>query len=391
MVVFMKKFLLILVSPFVSLFSECDFSQFDRFQDKWTREEIEHKLGTYLQKDGRVSSFFTLSDQAFVLYDAPDTQKERSVEYTLRLAPKKERRVLEQKKRGNLVGVKVALDPGHFGGPYSRLEQRFIDIPPSLDRAEHIQFDEGTINLLTALYLKVLLEKEGAIVMITRDQIGKGVYKEDFFDWLKNCPSLWAKEGSLMTLFRKYYYPLDLCARAEKINAFDPELTLILHYNAHHIEEVYSSNNCVASHNYNMVFIPGAFCRNELAMQESRFEFLRLLVSEDLENSLKLSSSILQELSHSLKVPTVSPSDGARYLNNVCLKVGEGIYSRNLALTRLIHSPVCYGETLVQNNIDECQNLNRTDFIIGGQKCSSRVKQVAEAYFEGIKRYLVVE
>lgn len=385
----MKKIFLFFLLSIFTVSSAADFFEFDRFQEQWTREEIEHRLGIFLQKDTHVSNFFFLSDNALILYDAPETQKERNVEYTLRLAPKKKRDASSIQVRKDLIGVKIALDPGHFGGPYAKLEQRYIDIPPSLERSDHIQFDEGTLNLLTALYLKILLEKEGAIVMITRDQVGKGVYKEDFFDWLKGHPSLWAKEGSLMTLFRKHYYPLDLRARADKINAFGPDLSLIIHYNAHHIEEVYSSNNCVASHNYNMLFIPGAFCRNELAEQQSRYEFLRLLVSEDLEKSLKLSHFILKELSHALKVPKVSSSDGARYLNNVCLKVEDGIYARNLALTRLIHGTVCYGETLVQNNIDECQNLYRTDFVIGGQKCSSRVKQVAEAYFDGIKRYLL--
>jgi len=71
------------------------------------------------------------------------------------------------------------------------------------------------------------------------------------------------------------------------------------------------------------------------------------------------------------------------------MKIEEGIYARNLALTRLVHCPLSYGETLIQNNIDECLNLARTDFVISGMRCSSRIKEVAEAYFEGIKSYLL--
>jgi len=225
--------------------------------------------------------------------------------------------------------------------------------------------------------------------MLTRDQIGKGVYREDFFDWLKNNPQLWKGEVSLNKLFRKYYNPLDLHARAEKINAFAPDLSIVIHYNSHHVETEYSSNNAIAANNYNLVFIPGAFCRNELATQESRYEFLRLLTSTDLNESLGLSSSILEQFTKKLNIPTVAEADGANYLNTVCMKINEGIYARNLALTRLIHGPICYGETLIQNNIDECLNLSRTDFVIHGTPCSSRVRKVAEAYFEGIKIFLL--
>ena len=375
---------------FTTLFgsSSFDFSSFDTHQDKWTRQELEIRMGRFLQKDGHLAHFFTLTDDALTLYDAPQTQRDRQVEYTLRLTPQKKESQTAQKKRENLVGVKIAIDPGHLGGRYARMEQRFIEIPPSLDRLQSIQFDEGTLCLQTALYLKLLLEKEGAIVMLTRDQIGKGVYEEGFFDWLKNKPNLWSENATLAGIFRKHYCPLDLRARAEKINAFDPDLSIILHYNAHHVEEEYSSNNCVSAQNYNLVFMPGAFCRNELAMQESRFEFLRLLLSDDLEQSHALSREILSQLNAKLHVPSVTKADGARYLQTVCMRVEEGVYARNLALTRLVRGPVCYGETLIQNNIAECLNLSRKDFVIGGKPCSSRVKQVAEAYFEGIKRFL---
>jgi N-acetylmuramoyl-L-alanine amidase len=369
------------------LLSNLNFQEFDAYQGRWTREEIEDRLGRFLQKDGRVGSYFSLTSDSLIVYDAPETQKEREIEYHLKLASKKNGKGGPLQKKG-LVGLKVAIDPGHLGGPYARLEERYIDIPPSLERKNSIQFDEGTLSYLTAIYLKILLEKEGAVVMITRDQIGKGVYAEDFFDWLKKHPQLWVGEVSLNKLFRKYYNPLDLRARAEKINRFSPDLTLVIHYNSHHVEEEYSSNNCVASKNYNLVFVPGAFCRNELAEQESRYEFLRLLVTEDLPKSQKLCSAVLKEFGSSLQVPVVSKADGARYLESVCLKVEEGVFARNLALTRLVHGPVCYGETLIQNNIDECVNLSRTDFIIDGRPCSSRIKQVSEAYFEGIKKYL---
>ena len=382
------KFFTFLFVICTGLFSSDRFSEFEWAQEKWTRKELEEKLGRYQQKDGRIGSFFTLTDEALTLYDAPETERSRSVDFCLRLV-KGKRVSSKREKQKSLVGVKIALDPGHLGGPYARLGERYIDHPPSLERKQGSQFDEGTVSFLTALYLKILLEKEGAIVMITRDQIGQCVYRESFFDWLKKNPHLWSGQVSLSNLFRRFYNPLDLRARAEKINAFKPDLSVVLHYNSHHVEEEYSSNNCVSSKNYNLVFVPGSFCRNELASEDSRYEFMRLLVTRDLDESRRLSRCILDAFYRKLAVPVVENSDGVAYLDKVCLAVEKGIYARNLALTRLIHGPVCYGETLIQNNIDECLNLTRKDFVIGGIECSSRIKEVAEAYFEGIKRYVL--
>lgn len=365
------------------IFGAIDFSDFEPFQEKWTRSEIEERLLLFLQKDPKVAQYLSITDGALTLYDSGDSQKDRKIEYCLKLSPLQ--KVGKSSESKGLIGVKIAIDPGHLGGPYARLEERFIDIPPSLERKEPIQFDEGTLSFLTAVYLKILLEKEGAIVMITRDQIGKGVYPEDFFDWLKKTPQLWSGEISLNYLFRKYYNPLDLRARATKINSFSPDLSIVIHYNSHTCEGQESSNHVVVANNYNMVFIPGAFSAKELEEQESRYEFFRLLTTNDLSRSLSLSGGILKEFHKRLDVPIVTRGDGARYLETVCLKLEEGVYARNLALTRLIHGPVCYGETLIQNNIDECQNLDRKDFIIHGRPCSSRIKEVAEAYFEGIK------
>lgn len=377
----MKNFFL-----FLFAFSNCifaNFSDFHCYQGKCTRAELEKRLGLFLQKDGALSNYFALSDDAFILYNC-----DGQVEYELKLAA--ESLATQRPKRQNLIGVKVAIDPGHLGGPYATLEDRFIDIPLSLERENPIKFDEGTLCFLTAVYLKLLLEKEGAIVMLTRGKIGAGVYEDDFFDWLKKNTQLWTGEGgSLKKIFGKYYNPLDLRARAKKINDFAPDLTVVIHYNATEIEGNVPSNHNVSPLNYNMVFVPGAFCHNELADRDSRYEFLRLLVSSDLHASLSLSKAVLDKLGEHLQVPPISKSDGANYLNRVGIKVGEGIYARNLALTRLIHGPVCYGETLIQNNIDECVKLAQNDFVINGQNCSSRIKQVAEGYYEGIKHYLL--
>lgn len=352
-----------------------NFQDFDGYQNMFCQEEVEQKIKNYLQKDPQVSAFYRLTPEALYIGDLAQKKED----YILQLAS------CTQPKRSqcfpSLKGAKIAIDPGHFGGAFARLEERFIKLSAAQAKTEHeISFDEGTLTYLTAIHLKALLEAEEANVFVTRAGINQGAFQESFFEWLAKEPLLWSSKEPLTSLFRTYYNRLDLIARAEKINEFKPDLTLILHYNA-------VGAGALGEENYNLAFIPGAFRAGELDKIEDRYEFLRLIVTDDLEKSLALSQNVVEHFVRELHVPLVSQSTKISYLEKACLWQQTGVYSRNLALTRLVHGPLCYGETLIQNCREECLRLAKTDTEIAGIRCSSRVKEVAQAYFEAVKAY----
>ncbi len=330
----------------------------DKYQHTLSSTLLAERLQKYLIKDPQLKEYYELTDKTFTFYSSP---VEKSPEFILHLIQKSE-------SERKLTGKKIALDPGHCGGCYKYLEQRFIE------NGEH-KFDEGTLTFLTALHLKDLLEREGATVLLTREGIGKGAYPESFEQWLVHNPEYLYNNLPPSQIFRKYYNPLDMCARAEKINQFEPDFSLILHFNAHSTDDK----------NFNLVFIPGAFKKEELLNREERYEFLRLLFSGDLELSEALSENIAQAMVEKLTVPLVTSEDLVTYLPSVALEIKPGVYARNLCLTRKIHSPLCYGESLIQNYPEECRKLATLDTEIHGIPCSSRLKEVAEAYFLGIK------
>jgi N-acetylmuramoyl-L-alanine amidase len=139
-----------------------------------------------------------------------------------------------------------------------------------------------------------------------------------------------------------------------------------------------------ANKNFNMTFVGGAFIKSDLSTPEKRFEFLRLLISEDLEKSIALSSSMVKNFEKNLNVKTAKLID-ATYLMKGCIATEEaGVYCRNLQLTRYIHSPLVYGETLYQDNINECVLLNKEC----DKTKNERIQQVAEAYFQGVMNYI---
>jgi len=348
--------------------SSFDFCDFDSYQFKISAEEVEQKIKTYLEKDSAIQNYYRLTPEAlylgdYVLHlrDGGTSLKKRAAAYGLK-------------------GVKVALDPGHFGGAFADLEQRVV-------RGPGIYFCEGDLTYLTAMELKRLLEAEGAIVMITRSSIGSGALEVDFDAWKECHPDLVKSADSMSALFRSHYNKEDLLRRAEKINAFGPDIAIMIHYNMHLTEIEKLEKKVLTRSNYNMAFIPGAFCADELQTARDQYEFLRLIVSDAVEESLLLSEAVTAQFVQQLQVPLIDERNESESLRRVTLLQKSGIYSRNLALTRLVHCPLCYGETLIQNNEEEIYRLSLKDTEIERIPCSKRIKEVARAYFEGIKAY----
>jgi N-acetylmuramoyl-L-alanine amidase len=309
---------------------------------------------------------------------------------------------------GHLKGMRVALDPGHLGGTMetAMIEARYVIM--AFQKGDTVRFNEGNLNLATAYLLKQKLEAEGAEVMITRNAKGHSAFDKSFEQWLKddfaNALEEEKNKGKIdITLYQKlktskdlpYIYDrffkyLDFRERARKINAFQPHLTIVIHYNIdspnwdRRKEDVYQPSDA----NYSMVFLAGGFMKKELADPRDRMEFLRLLLSDDLDNSLQICEKVQHKFVHDLKVPSVPHDDRLSYLKRGCVYADkEGIYARNLALTRMVRSPLCYGETLCQDDGKEARALAKEEIPAGDLMTSPRVAETAHAYFEAIHSY----
>ena len=116
---------------------------------------------------------------------------------------------------------------------------------------------------------------------------------------------------------------------------------------------------------------------------------LRLLISDDYAASVRLSSAFIEASQRYTGVPPVSQTSGLSYLRVASRYVGEeGVYARNLSLTRNISGPVCYGESLCQDARWEALRLHQKDLKVGSLMVSSRVAEVAQAYLEAVKSYV---
>ncbi|MGB0522126.1 MAG: N-acetylmuramoyl-L-alanine amidase [Flammeovirgaceae bacterium] len=298
-----------------------------------------------------------------------------------------------------LAGIKIAIDPGHIAGTWevAVAESRFIEMYGI--KKDPIRFFEGELTLTTALVLQDSLERLGATVMLSRDKADYSALGMSFDEWMHTelidtllrigytleQTERKIRNTSKRRLYERYFLDEDLDARAEKINYFKPHFTVVIHFNA--------DVNNIGWHtptqkNYSMVFVPGSYLANELSTSTERFDFIRTLLTDHMQESTLLSQFVQNEFETQLKVPAVSDYRAPKYISQFSKKVTKGVYARNLRLCRLLNTPVCYGESLLQDNKQEVLALSVNDFKAG--IIAPRLVEVANAYLVGIKKYVAL-
>ncbi len=299
-----------------------------------------------------------------------------------------------------LDGVRIAIDPGHIAGDFemAMAESRGVNI--THPKHGKLNFFEGELTLSTAELLKKKLEEQGATVLLSRTKPNQSASGKTFSEWyvtdlrrlLRKKGMSYAKIKSFLKytsksyIYRNYFLEYDLRARENKINAFKPDLTIVIHFNA---DAKNMHWNRVTHRNYNMVFTQGAFMRSELKKRIERFDFLRILVMDDVVKSEALCKNIAQQFNDYLEVPYVTDQTSPSYLTASGVFLDSGVYARNLRLCRTIQSPICYGESCLQDNELEAIALAKNDYK-NGVICP-RIQQTAEAYYRGIYNYVMMQ
>ncbi len=415
-------------------------------QDSVTISKIKalnEKAENFLLKEKSLSSYYTIDNNGISIYESPEHKIKGMHEFYVNVNKIEEFKLFlrnssfaqqaDMYKRGsydnsvqekindskisvsipnnskantikNLQGLRIAIDPGHIAGnmEMGNIEKKCLTFKcfgPD-GTVDSIAIAEGMITFATAQLLKEKLEREGAEVFMTRTFNNSSAFGITFDEWLKTdyiktVDSLYktgklslsqkqfflSSKASKRDKFRVIFKDIELAKRAELINNYKPDFTIIIHYN---VDENNTGWTKPAGKNFNMAFVGGAFMKNDLSSPEKRFEFFRLLISDDIEESIELSSAVIKNFEKKLNVKTATVKD-ALYLMEGCLLTDEpGVYCRNLQLTRYIHGPLVYGETLYQDNIGECVRLNKE---LDKTK-NERVQQVAEAYFQGVLSYV---
>lgn len=392
------------------LLTACSFSQInsDSLISVYTK-----KMQKYLDKEGKASEVFSFTKEGIEVYQPETDTSKKKLEFIFywNMLDSLKNAYRKFRKTGTNVTDKVhtskplksffiALDPGHIGGDIetAKMERKWLEF-----KKQNIQLIEGNLTLVTARILKKKLETEGATVMLTRDAPGISAFGITFEKWKDSLfvsavdsayirgDISFEEKNFLLTkandteIFRRFFLQEDLRERARKINAFNPDVTLIIHYN---VDETNKNWNKPTKKNFNMAFVGGSFIADDWEESEARIDFLRLLLTDDIERSIEFSKFIIESLVQKTGVPAALDSS-AIYLRDNCMRTEvNGVFCRNLVLTRKVNGVLCYGESLCQDNVNECKALSKEELTIEGIKISRRIEEIAEAYFQGIVNYL---
>ena len=337
-----------------------------------TRTHFEEQLAT-LDPSHQLERYLKWNDSGVTLYRDRDTRRKEDITIpflSVRGTPKdpthfvhRLKSLLEKNKhskRKPLLGLRVAIDPGHMAGPkWDSISKKFVDIT-NLGRVS-----EGELTLLTSLALADRLEKLGAVVLLTRKDLNPAYTKTNFEsfdatpfmkeelrqstekDWWdeflsesnslapENIKESFLKRKEVQDIFsnnsdlKAVYFSnrADLNARAELINEFDPDLVLILHFDARERDKIQNEQNVVRA------YIEGNVMANETATLDIRATLLRHLF--DAHRNYQ-SSMFAAHIVSSLSEKTgIQPLDTEKDFGS--FRISDGIYARNLAITRKIY------------------------------------------------------
>jgi len=132
---------------------------------------------------------------------------------------------------------------------------------------------------------------------------------------------------------------------------------------------------------FQVIYVPGAFTENAMHHAQNRFDFLNLLISEDLPSAIKIASKVQQSILEKMKIKPLSRQlPGPNKLQDECIKTDfDGIYCRNIAFFSGHYCPQMHISLL---SLDKAKGI----FIqpeLGFGFC----ELVSEAIFKGLTDY----
>jgi N-acetylmuramoyl-L-alanine amidase len=297
-----------------------------------------------------------------------------------------------------LAGVKIALDPGHLGGTWAQMEERYFQI------GESRPVTEGDMTLRVAKMLAPKLQALGAQVSLVRDAT-EPVTKERPETLREAARVELAREGvvsprenyngmndpergsTVQAQSELLFYRIsEIRQRAELVNAqLKPDLVVCLHFNAEGWGEPLHPEFVPRNHLH--VIVNGCYSAGELHFDDQRLEMLERLLSGTFPEELAVSEQVANALAAATKLPPYEYTTG----NAIRAAENPYIWARNLLANRLYHAPVVFLEPYVMNNEVVWERVQAGDYegeqMIGGEMRRSIFREYADAVVEGLRDY----
>jgi hypothetical protein len=377
-----------------------------KFQETVTHDEFERLLRQVYCTHGIGEEFIRVDPKAACILTDRDAQSW----LTLRFASsEKNRRTfsrpwrpagsLPRTKQGRVLsGVKIALDPGHIGGAWSKMEERWFK------SGDSTPVEEGEMTLRVAKMVAERLRALGARVSFVRDKpepvtpYRPADFKETARATLKasgheNPPEEFQgpddplKEQSVRWHSEILFYRTsEIRERARLVNSkLRPDLVLCLHFNAEEWGD--EKNPTLIDKNHLHLLVNGSYLPDELEFDDVRFEMLQRLLTRTFDEELKAAEATATAMAKKTGLPAYE------YTKDIVTKVGTSgyVYARNLAATRLYRCPVVYFEPYVMNSNEAFARIQAGDYegtrLINGVERPSIYREYADGVVDGLVDY----
>lgn len=300
--------------------------------------------------------------------------------------------------RPPLSDLRIAIDPGHIGGEFARMEGRWFQIddqPPIL---------EGEIVLEIGFILKERLEELGATVVMVRERNAPVTTQrpENFHtearrqllaQGVSNPAATYqpgdGHERALTIQFvaeQLFYRTAEIRERARLINeVIRPDLTLCLHLNAEAWGD--PDNPTFVEANHLHILINGAYSYQELSRDDTRFEMLQRLFQRIHEEELLLGDSMARSMAGATGLPPfIYQGTNAQQVND-----NDYLWARNLLANRLFMNPVLFLEPYVMNHQETHDRLQAGNYLgrtlINGRLQHSLYQEYVDGVVNGLTTY----
>lgn len=375
-----------------------------RYQETITHDDFVRLLQTVYATRGLGALIQVDGDAARIVKD-----RDAQTFFTLRFAHEKPRKLPSQfwrridklpaaRASKPLARLRVALDPGHIGGKWAKMEERWFQVGDSKPVME------GEMTLTVAKIIARRLRELGATVTFVRSknapatskrpdqfrEIARAVLKkngvnepgENYKD-----PDDPAKGNSVQWQSELLFYrQSEIRYRARKVNdQLQPDLVLCLHFNAEEWGEAKAPT--LTDKNHFHVLVNGSYLPEELESDDQRFEMLRKLLSRSYDEELPLADKMAEVVARETGLPRYE------YTKDTVVKVGDSgyVYARNLLATRVYKCPVVYFEPYVMNSNEVFARVQAGDFEgtreINGVQRPSIFREYAKAVADGLEEF----
>jgi len=284
-----------------------------------------------------------------------------------------------------LGGLRIAIDPGHIGGKWSKIEGRWMTAGGGKPVCE------GDMTLVVGKLLKPRLEALGASVSLVRRSSAPvtSLRPDSLLPLAEETGEPGDSPAALQKLAQRLFYrTAEIRARAKLVNdTLKPDLVLCLHFNADAWGDPKQPTLVNRSHLH--LLLNGAYTDGEVRIADQRHAMLKKLLSRTHDEEALVGTTVADRFAevtglppfiYPTDAPNANPVNGHPYL-----------WARNLLANRLYDCPVIFMEPYVMNSTIDHPRLVAGDYQglrkVNGKLQPSIFREYADALTAGLARH----